>query len=191
MKNFIKPLAISISSLGLVFTGASYANEVNEGISPYIGGSYGRIDVNNDDFGDDDDAAYSIYSGVKIGPIFAAQLGYVDFGGTNNDFFSTNTTGIELSGLAYVLNTEMVDVYLRGGLLFWDAELNSDSFNTDNDGNELFWGVGSDINLTENLSLRLEYARYNVEYEDDEFGPLADGTKYDLNHLNAGINFSF
>lgn len=191
MKALIKPLAVSLTTLSLATAGIAYAGEANEGISPYIGGAYGRIDVNNDDFGDDDDATYSIYSGIKIGPVFAAQLGYVDFGGTDNDFFSSSTTGIELSGLAYVLNTEMIDLYLRGGLLFWDAELNSDSFSTDNDGDELFWGVGSDINLTDNLSIRLEYARYNVEYEDDEFGPLAGGTQYDLNHLNAGINYSF
>lgn len=189
MKNFFTKIAIPFALLGTASPLATAAND--EGISPYIGGSYGRIDINNDDFGDDDDSTYSIYSGLKIGPIFAAQLGYVDFGGTSNDFFSTDTDGIELSGLARLLNTNAVDLYVRGGVLFWDAQLNSEAFSTDNDGEELFWGVGSDFHLTEDLSLRLEYTRYNVEYQDDEFGPIADGTDYNMNHLNAGINLSF
>lgn len=163
----------------------------SDDMSPYIGASYGRVDVDSDEFDDDSDNSYTIYTGMDFGPIFGAELGYTNFGGTENEFFETETDGIQLSGLVHFVNTEYLDVYARAGLLFWESEIESDIGSNSNDGDEFFWAVGTDIYLVENAAIRLEYARYEVELEDDEAGIFSGGDTYNLNQISAGVKFSF
>lgn len=163
----------------------------NEGVHPYIGASYGRVDVDSDEFDDDSDTAYSFYGGVDLGPVFGVELGYVDFGGSENDFYSTDTDGVQLSGLVHFVNTDYLDVYARAGVLDWDTSVDTALGDASTDGTEMFWAVGTDIYLVQNAAIRIEYARYEVELEEDEAGFIAEGEEYNLNQISAGIKFTF
>lgn len=193
MKTILRTSLLTALATGVCSSTLAYDNAKNrqDGIRPYVGGSYGRVDVNADQFEDDSDHAISIYTGVDIGKTFGIELGYVDLGETQNEFFTGTTDGLELAGLVHLLNTEYFNLYAKGGLFQWDTAINTPLGNASNDGNELFWAVGSDIYLTNLFALRIEYTRYDVELEDDEVGALASGSDFNLNKLSLGAKLTF
>lgn len=193
MKTILRTSIVTALAAGVCSTALAYDNNKGrqDGIRAYAGGSYGRVDVNADQFEDDSDNSISIYTGVDIGKTFGIELGYVDLGKTQNEFFTGETDGIELAGLVHLLNTEYFNLYAKGGAFNWDTTINTALGNTSNDGTELFWAIGSDIYLTNLFALRVEYTRYEVELEDEEVGALASGSDFNLNKLSIGAKFVF
>ena len=186
--SIITALAASVCSNAVAYDDSKGRQD---GIRAYAGGSYGRVDVDADQFEDDSDNSISIYTGVDIGKTFGIELGYVDLGETQNEFFTGETDGIELAGLVHLLNTEHFNLYAKGGAFKWDTSINTALGNASNDGTELFWAVGSDIYLTNLFALRVEYTRYEVELEDEEIGALASGSDFNINKLSIGAKFVF
>ena len=65
--------------------------------------------------------------------------------------------------------------------------------NDDVDGSDIFYGVGVSFALTENLDLRLDYTRFDVEFDRDEIGILAEIDNFDtkVDYASLGIQYTF
>ena len=172
----------------------SYAEE-NTGPYFYVGGDYGLLSIDadsEDDFEEDNDA-FSFYLGGKFLGFLGAELGYVDFGesGENDNF--TNTKGVTLSGMLYVLHTDYLNVFVRGGGVAWDTEIDvADGFSDDYDGEDFYYGVGLDFGFNDNLDLRFQWNRFEIDVEEGESADgIFAGEELDLDYVSVGLRYSF
>lgn len=182
-------IAYMVSALGLFLLTENVRSETIDGPEPYIGGSYGYLSTESDDFEDDDDA-YSVFGGIRFHRFFAAELGYTKFADVDETVFSSETQGLTLSALGYFVETDVIDVYGKLGVLRWDSSVEVVGFDEEYDGVEGFYGLGADLTLNEYLTLRAEYSRFKVEIEEDEVG-VFEGQDFDLNYASVGIIFNF
>ena len=74
---------------------------------------------------------------------------------------STYTVGAIVSVPLWI-----VDVYARGGAAFWQADSNQ----VDNDGNDLYYGVGVALNIFSSIDLYLEGVRFDLDTNIDTVG---------------------
>jgi OOP family OmpA-OmpF porin len=84
-------------------------------------------------------------------------------------------------------------VYAQGGNVWWKADINATDDSDDVDGSDIFYGVGISFALTQNLALRLDYTRFDVEFDRDEIGILAEIDSFDtkVDYASIGIQYTF
>ena len=155
----------------------------------YIGGSVGETDVDGfcddaKDLGlgscDDTDTGFKVTGGYKINDylgmeIFYADLGEIDAKGT---FMGSPVSAeAELDGFGASLMgsypmAENVSLYARVGVIEWDADIDVGvsglgSASEDDDGTDGVYGVGVQYLFGEQLGVRLEWERYDLDDEVD------------------------
>jgi opacity protein-like surface antigen len=130
---------------------------------------------------DESDVAWSVAVGYRINPYLAAEVEYLDFGSTDiaetynlslpfpvspvtfTRRYSTQVTGPALSVLGTVPIGNRFDLFVRGGALFADREVEipqSIGINGTTFGSTVFFfGAGADMSLAPRWALRLEYQR--------------------------------
>lgn len=148
---------------------------------------------------DDTDTAFKIFGGYKI-PMAsesafsaAIELGYVDLGeasisGTDSFFgatrLSASVTGFGLSGVGAVRIADRLSVMGKIGVLRWDAEMkgsnsiSSVSISDSDSGTDFAFGIGAVLSLTDRISTRIEWERFEIADEDVDL-------------LSASLLFSF
>ena len=152
------------------------------------------------------DTSQKLVLGYRFNQSIAVELAYVDFGtpsltldaslaselasGSGTGFVSADITGFSVSGLAGVPLGERASLYLRFGVLSWEAEgrgtasgalsvggiAGSQSFVASLDGADVHYGVGARWRLSDHTALRAEWEHYEIA---------------DLDMLSAGVEFSF
>ena len=79
---------------------------------------------------------------------------------------------------------EKFSLYGKFGLLMWDEKGTlsdvTGSISADDDGTDIFFGVGASFNLTEKIALNGDFSRYQV-----------DEDSVDVDVLSIGIQFGF
>ncbi len=128
---------------------------------------------------DDSSAGFNLGGGWRFNNWLAVDAAYWDFGEfrSESDAISGNkenldATIITLGGIASV-PLWIFDVYARAGAAFWDLE--GDRF--EEDGTDLYYGVGAAFNVFGSLDIYLEAVRFDVET--------------DINSIGAGLRFTF
>lgn len=147
----------------------------NEGL--YVGAGLGdfstEIDELDDvdiDFDEDSDAS-RIFAGWRFNRFFAVQLDYLDFGDSSAALagleISADSTGIAPS-IVGTLPVGPVELFVRGGMLFYDVEIDAggESF-IDESGEDVVYSGGVGLVLLERLSLRAEYEVVEIDELDD------------------------
>lgn len=86
---------------------------------------------------------------------------------------------------------DKVTLYARGGQLWWESDLSATDDNQDLDGEDFFYGVGASFALSNSWDVRLEYTRYDLEFERDEIGILAEVDDFDTEVDHAGIALQY
>ena len=159
----------------------------------YAGGAYGYVKAKGSDEFDDDNDAGRVFIGGQFNQVFSVEGSYIDFGKFGGNVASADVDGYTLALKAGIPLGERVTFYGQGGQLWWDADLEALGVNGDTDGEELFYGVGFSFALSRNLDLRLEYTRFNVEFDSDEIGILAQSDDFDtdLDYASAGLQYNF
>lgn len=163
------------------------ANDLNPG--GYIGGAYGYLDVNDSDFEGDDDSK-KVYVGGKLGRYLGIEGSINDFGETSTSLASWELDGKTLALVGFFPFNESFALFVKGGNLWWDADVSVLGFERDFDGSEVFGGVGVQLNFTDSFSMRGEYERYNVELESEEVGVDVDSDSK-VNIASVGAQFNF
>lgn len=185
-----------ITASSLIATSA-YAVTPRDGIDHmgfYVGAAYGLLNVDGDDQDfDDEDNASRYFVGAQFNQILSVEGGYIDFGNYGNSIFNTDLDGYTLALKAGLPVTERFTVYAQGGNVWWKADINATDDRADVDGSDIFYGVGLSFALTKNLALRLEYTRFDVEFDRDEIGILAEIDNFDtkVDYASIGIQYTF
>lgn len=148
---------------------------------------------------DDSDTSLSLILGYKINPNFAIEGGYIDLGELTVNATSNGagflyaagpvTAKVEANGLFFDAKgilplNEKFSLYGKLGLLMWDEEGtlsdSTGSISVDDDGTDMFFGLGASFNVSEKISLNADFSRYQVD---------EDSTDVDV--LSVGIQFGF
>ncbi len=176
-----------ISAAALVpFMAASMSSEVMAKDAPnvYVGGGYGqyKFEFDNDDIDtdfDDESDVIKVFVGAELAPGMAVELAYHDFGETEQGPFEADLEGTSIAGKFGVPIGGIATLYGNLGWFFWDADVDGSfldgptpvTFSQSYDGNDVFYGGGAKFNLTQSVSVRVEYNRYEL---DDEIDPELD-----------------
>jgi OOP family OmpA-OmpF porin len=156
----------------------------------YAGGSIGMTSVDVCDgvgaFGvtdcDDQDIGFKIFGGFRLNENFAAEVGYVDLGEVSlagpAGSGSIETDGFQFAGVGRLPINEQFDVFAKIGLYMWDLSASGPGGSADDDGTDIMFGFGGAWNFTEQLALRAEWERFDL-----------DGDNVDL--LSLGLQFNF
>ncbi len=184
--------ALGFSTLPL----AAHAQENTPAPGFFIGGGAIYTNIENkfvdqdfpeddDDF-DDDRVSWKALAGFRFNPVLSVEGQYIDFGDAENNGARAEADGWTAAAVVDI-PIPYVQPYAKAGALFWDTDahvrgpLNS-TLRASDDGTDFFWGLGVRFNLTENLALRAEYERFELEGDSVE-------SKVDAASLN--LQFSF
>ncbi|MEX0451056.1 outer membrane beta-barrel protein [Spiribacter sp. 218] len=140
---------------------------------------------------DEDDRTAKIFAGASFSPNLAIELQYADLGeatltGNNGDRFNINDSAFvftsdnariasegESIGVSVVGSlpvSDRVNAFGRVGLHAWDvsAEVTTPDQRTEleDDGTDIFFGVGVEIALIEQVGLRIEAEHYELDDDD-------------------------
>jgi hypothetical protein len=171
-------------------SGAAYAQSPDNDEGFYIGGGVGQFDIEIDGADgideaigrlDDSDTAWQAFVGWRLNPYISLQAAYVDYGGPEDDISSSGSSGnyrAELSGFApSVIGTlplGPVELSAKLGYYFYDLDITADiddpldpDFDSQDSGEDVFYGVGLGMTFFERLHAKLEYEKIDLEGVDD------------------------
>ena len=144
----------------------------NASASGYVGVGYGETDYDADEISSfDDPNGIEFYFGYKASENLGLEIGYVDFGEADDGIppewhLEADTLGFSLLGIAPL--SEQLEVFFQFGIHMWDAEFSEDGFGVffEDDGNDIFYGLGFRANVTEKVGLGLRYNNYDFDGDD-------------------------
>ena len=183
--NKIIPLTVA-SFLTVVASVNSYSDAPEV----YLGAGYGQFkfefdDDDNDTNFDDSQAAYRIFVGGNVTENFGGELTYINFDEANDLGTNTDIDGVSIAGVFTAPLGEFFSLYAKGGLFKWEASYSNSvagiPFSESVDGNDIFYGVGAKVSLSQNVDLRFDYDRYEL---DDDINP-------ELDIISANLQFNF
>ncbi|MCB1639634.1 MAG: outer membrane beta-barrel protein, partial [Thiothrix sp.] len=79
--------------------------------------------------------------------------------------------------------SDKLELLTKGGVFWWENELDVDGNGSKQDGKSLFFGVGANYDLGDNLGLKAEWERYKDL-------KLDGGTKASQDLISLGVTFS-
>lgn len=184
----MKRAIMSSAMLLALGSGAAYAQSPENDEGFYVGGGVGQFDLEIDGLDgtdealtrlDDDDTAWQAFVGYRLNPYIALQAAYVDFGAPEDEFETSTGDhgkfGAELSGFAPsvigILPLGPVELSATLGFYFYDLEITGDiddpDVDTDDSGEDVFYGVGIGATFLERLHAKLAYEKIDIEQADD------------------------
>lgn len=157
-----------------------------------LNNDFSSQDFDTDDF-DDDRMSWKAFAGYRFTPIFSVEGQYIDFGDAENKSARVEADGWT-AALVADIPFKFIQPYAKAGALFWntDAHLRgalADASKVSSDGTDFFWGVGARMDLSDNLDLRLEYERFELNGDAGGNDDYSVDSKIDAISLN--LQFSF
>lgn len=179
----------------------------------YAGLSLGQsdYDVSTSDFDDggvisgsvdETDTGMKLFFGNRVNENVSIEFGYLDLGEATLEGVSDGTgffwfpgdisadvegDGIHLAILGNIPVSDRFELMAKAGFLMWDLSIDlTDSWGTvsaDEDGTDLFFGVGLNYAITDKVSIRGEWELYTVD--------IGASEEIDINLLSAGVTFRF
>ena len=140
---------------------------------------------------DDSDSAWKIFLGYQATKNFGIEASFVDFGKFSVEFpvigifpvtVVAEASGFGVVGTGTVPLSERFGLFGKVGVFFWDVEARAvgiSGITFDDDGEDLAFGFGAKVNVTENISLRAEWEQFEEVSEED------------VRLLSAGVVLSF
>lgn len=175
------PLILSMAAVGAVLIPQSALAQQNHEsqVRGYVGGGLGYYRLDDEDFLNENDdlkdnrTAWRAFAGAEFGRVFSLQTDYIDFGKTEDGNARMEADGWTISGIAAIPLTEGFAPYAKVGQLFWDRKREQGLFSVSDDGDDVFFGLGTRFTLTGHLDLRLEYERFTLDDTDLDMASAA------------------
>jgi hypothetical protein len=183
-KSVSAAVAIAIGSGLWVSSSAVYADS-----GFYLGGAFGLARVDGNDF-EDDSSVLKAFVGGKFNSYIGVEAAIHDFNETSDGGFTSDISGQSLALVGFLPLTESLELFIKGGNLWWKNDIQFGSLKDSNDGTEIFYGVGANFYLNPNIAVRAEFERYEVELSSNEVGIDIDTTT-DVDVASIGVVFSF
>lgn len=109
-------------------------------------------------------SGYNVAVGKYINSNISIELGYADFGDGSENIGGVDAefeaTAIQVSALGYLPVSEKAGLFARIGVEKISTE---DSNNNETDDTDLFYGVGGYYNVSDNIDIRLEAQRHEIQ----------------------------
>ena len=153
------------------WTSPSYSS--NSDTQAYVGVAFGK--VSHDYTGFEEPTSIELLIGLEVNENIAIEGSYLnpaDAGDNLPPEWTISISGFTIGAVGKHNITPEFELQGKVGLFFWDFEVSEDGFGTfyENDGTDLFYGIGGMFSVTENVSLGLHYNFY--EADDDDFDIL-------------------
>ncbi|MCZ6559259.1 MAG: outer membrane beta-barrel protein [Gammaproteobacteria bacterium] len=140
----------------------------------YLGGAIGtaNIDETISGFGfNSDSTSYSFYGGRQFNDYFGLEAGYLDLGNFNEQVLmggiivpiSADADGFTFAAVGSVPAGEKFGLHAKIGSFFWDGASQIAGVNNNVSDSNIFFGAGLSYSLTENMSLRGDAVRYEID----------------------------
>ncbi|NOU51176.1 outer membrane beta-barrel protein [Pseudoalteromonas sp. JBTF-M23] len=147
----------------------------------YTGIGYGQYsfqwdDKENDTSFDDDASMLKAYVGTALNEYFSVELAYQNFDEASDIDSNAELDGVSLAARFSAPLNERFSLYAKGGWLEWNADIYATipevgRIGRELDGGDWFYGAGIAFGVTQNVNMRLEYERYEL---DDRIDPNMD-----------------
>ena len=165
------PLLAEDAYLGLS-AGESQLDDVCDDVEDTVVG--GAVDC------DDTDTAGKIFGGWKLTDWLGLEAAYVDLGtaeiDTPGSSVDLDADGFSLSAVGFLPLNDNFDLFAKAGAYNWDVEADGIAGGLEDDGTDATYGVGARLGLNDNVALRAELERYEVD-------------DYDVDVASVGIEF--
>lgn len=190
---FVRQMMFATMTLGMALMAQA---GLAQDFGPFVGGSVGttRYDVCDQLFAagatycDDQDTGFKIFGGYKFNRYLAVEGGYVDFGkmyaystgpGVTTDVL---VNAYYFSGIAAIPLMGRASLFGKVGGEFWEGEISgatpTGSPKATDSGTGLMYGAGASFQLSDNVALRGEWERYDIDSND-------------VDMISVGIEFMF
>jgi len=114
-----------------------------------------------------DQGGYNVAVGKYINSNISIELGYADFGEDTQNIGGVEAefeaSAIQLSALGYLPVSEKAGLFARIGIEQVTAESTSSAVDVKTDETDLFYGVGGYYNVSENIDVRVEFQRHEID----------------------------
>lgn len=144
---------------------------------------------------DNEDTAWKLYGGYKFSRHLAVEAGYVNLGEQTGSATFVTPAG---SPASYVVDldafqlavvgsfpiSEAFSVFGKVGAYFWRTEsrigIGGGTLTEDNDGNDLYFGLGASVRVTDGVKLRAEWERFDSDDDEGEIDLYTLGASFDF-----------
>jgi OOP family OmpA-OmpF porin len=117
---------------------------------------------------DDNGIFWKVFGGYQFASFFGFEVGYADFGKSEQTATGVGSSTIEANGAEAVLVltvpfTQGFGIYGKYGIYRWNVEkvvTGPNAISVDTSGTDITYGFGMKYDLTKNLALRAEWQRY-------------------------------
>lgn len=174
-------LPLSLVVVSTVLSASSWADDA------YFGGRVGYSELSDGCVAnvkcDDENASYGGYFGYHYTPYLSVEYG-VDYIGKFEANFDGNGSGMSRSNIWALSLTPRFNFSLRDNLQVFLKAGGAFVYAEDNKGFSPTASIGTEFELTPNLSLRAEYQRYQDI-------PGSKANNIDVNNFNLGLTYLF
>lgn len=180
-------IVFGFAGLLTVASGAALAQSSNDDAHAYIGGSYGGFKARGGEFDDEKDLIEATFGGF-FNPYFGLEGSATYFGEYGNDLAEAEARGYGLAVMGRVPMSDSWGLYAKAGQFFWEADLDTSLGTVETDGDDPFFAAGTDFRLAPNLNMILEYSRYQIDTEVEDWPGVEDT---DLDTVKVGLRLRF
>ena len=114
---------------------------------------------------DEEDTGFQVFGGYQMHPNWAVELAYTDFGEVEErGLASAEADTVSLTAVGTLPFTEKFSGYAKAGFHSWDADLRASGIGRlSDDGTDPTYGLGLQYRFTDNVALRGEYSRFELD----------------------------
>jgi opacity protein-like surface antigen len=187
----MRAILVTLVVIGLTLSAGARAEDAPGG---YIGLSVGQTKWNDACDGlsscDDTDVGWKAFGGYQFSRYLGLEGGYVDFGKVSGTDTSSGLGeldaegwGVFVSGVGTLPIGDRFGVFGKIGAAYTDIEVSSSTTGSESDnGLGLTFGVGGFMNILRNLSVRVEWERFQDAGGDVEA---------DIDLISVGVAYKF
>lgn len=190
MNTCLRILTMTVAVIALVSAPGAFADEVGNDSGLYLGASYGGYSSHGGDFDDDKDLA-EVIAGYRFGDVLALQAGYIDFGNFGDNDVNAELKGVSLALIGRLPLSDRFGLYAKGGAFAHSLDVDAFDESETYDDVDPFVGLGADYRFSPAVSAYLEYNRYNVEIDGDDFDNQIDDDGPDFDTAQIGLRYQF
>ncbi|MBF6023129.1 outer membrane beta-barrel protein [Lysobacter niastensis] len=141
----------------------------------YAGAGVGQSFVDEQAY-DDEDTAFSVFGGYQFNRYFGLEAGYADFGKIEPQGAgrALEADSAYLTAVGTLPITEKFSAYAKAGFHAWnlDDAIPGLTGTNDDSGTDPTYGVGVQYRLTDQVALRGEYSRFEIEDLDQDLAQV-------------------
>lgn len=152
----------------------SFGAQAAEPVGFYAGAGVGQSMI-DEYFANDEDTAFQVFGGYQANPYFGVELGYTDFGEADlrGGVGKVESDTVSLVAVGTLPFTDRFSGYAKAGFHSWDAEVRAPGVGrASDDGTDPTYGLGLQYRFTDNVALRGEYSRFEMDDVDTDLAQV-------------------